>query len=82
MTKAELAEIEAEARGECGMCLRLVSEVRRLTVEVDELHDDRLRVMAERDALRAALADAKTGFELELPGQWPQRFDALLEGGR
>jgi hypothetical protein len=29
--------------------------------------------------LKAALADVKAGFELELPGQWPSRFDKLLE---
>lgn len=32
----------------------LSAEVRKLTAEVDELHGDRMRVMAERDALRGA----------------------------
>lgn len=38
----------------------------------------RLRLSGRVDELKAALTDAKRGFELELPGQWPQRFDALL----
>lgn len=29
--------------------------------------------------LQSALADAKAGFELELPGQWPSSFDKLLK---
>jgi len=31
------------------------------------------------DALRSALNDVKAGFELELPGQWPEKFNNLLK---
>lgn len=79
MTPGELEVIEAKARGEYDMCLRLAAEVRRLQVEVDEVHDDRLRVMAERDALRAEtqhLRDARAEAELA----HMRERDALLEG--
>lgn len=59
----------------------LIVEVRRLRVEVDEVHDDRLRVMAERDALRAAnatLARAVNGQPLP-PGHVAVPRELLLE---
>ena len=39
----------------------------------------RIQLMGRVDELKAALGDAKQGFELELPGQWPERFNVLLE---
>jgi hypothetical protein len=40
------------------------------------------KALAEQQALvaklREALIDARAGFELELPGQWPARYDAAL----
>jgi hypothetical protein len=39
----------------------------------------RIQAMGRVDELKAALGDARQGFELELPGQWPERFNVLLE---
>lgn len=39
----------------------------------------RIQLMGRVEELKAALGDAKQGFELELPGQWPERFNVLLE---
>lgn len=40
---------------------------------VDELRN-------ENKKLKEALSNAKAGFELELPGQWPAIYDKLLKG--
>lgn len=39
----------------------------------------RIQLMGRVEELKAALGDARRGFELELPGQWPERFNILLE---
>jgi hypothetical protein len=49
----------------------LLKEVQGLRIQNWKLTDN----IAEHEK---ALADVKAGFELELPGQWPARLDALL----
>ncbi len=76
------ARLKAEAQQQLTDGRKLTE---RLIAERDEARSERHMAIRAKDAaeasvavLREALSDAKAGFELELPGQWPARHDAAL----
>lgn len=52
----------------------------RLCQDIKDLLADYDKLATENKDLVAAMKDVREGFELELPGQWPQQFDKLIGG--
>lgn len=73
----ELPDVERQVRQQ--VMDRLNKDLVRASQKAVLEKTRRIHLMGRVDELKAALGDAKRGFELELPGQWPERFNVLLE---